>query len=225
MLKVLAVTAVCGASANATLILSTDFSGRSVSGTTASDITWVTNGVSDPGDLTVINATQSTGTGDLFDTANAAGYFAVANNVGNGGIWYTDIAIDITGGNISLETVDFDVTHFSGAGAFQGASVLRSVDFTVEVIGSTSGSLGSITGMGDGTPHDSFTVTFASPILLTNAESYDLRVTAAKTAGTPNGNNTGIDRIAFNGTAIPEPTTSTMLMGLAGLLFARRRSA
>ena len=222
-LGIIAIVAFGCASAGATVILSTDFSGRTVSGTAASNISWVTNGVTSPGDLTVTNSTQSAGSGDLFSTADAAGHFAVANNVGNGGVWFTDLSVNITGSDVSLTTVDMDVTNFNGGGGFQ--SVTRPTDFTVEVIGSVSGSLGSGTGTGDGIPSDSFTVTFSSPILLSSAESYDLRVTVAKTPGSPNGNNSAIDAITFNGTVVPEPTTSTLMIGMSGLLLLRRRSA
>ncbi|MEJ6560088.1 MAG: PEP-CTERM sorting domain-containing protein [Akkermansiaceae bacterium] len=221
MLKEMGVAAIlCSASAEAAAILSTDFTGRSVSGTTASNITWVTDGVADPGNLTVTNSNLA-GNGNLFSTANAAGHFAVANNTGNGGVWFTDIPVSILGGDIALMSVDLDVTNFNGSGGFQGVS--RSTDFTVEVIGSASGSLGSISGAGNGIPSDSFTVTFASPITLTNTETYDFRITASKTAGSPAGNNTAIDSVVFNGTAVPEPSTLVLgLLGVFGLAVRRR---
>ena len=78
-------------------ILSTDFTGRTVAGDTASNITWITNGVGDPGDLTAVPVGGGT-FGGLFDTANAQGHFAPDRNTNNEGPWSTDIALTVESG-------------------------------------------------------------------------------------------------------------------------------
>ncbi|HAC62308.1 MAG TPA: hypothetical protein DCF68_01925, partial [Cyanothece sp. UBA12306] len=59
--------------ANAAVILSTDFNGRTVSGATASNLNWTTNGVSDPGNLTADF--------NLFNTPATQNLFAVQRNL------------------------------------------------------------------------------------------------------------------------------------------------
>ena len=76
----------CGASANAAVLLSTDFADCTVSGTTASNIAWVTNGVANPGDMALVNTTQTQGDGSLWDTSDAARHLAPTTDVGNGGV-------------------------------------------------------------------------------------------------------------------------------------------
>jgi hypothetical protein len=204
---------------HAAVILSTDFSGRTVSGTTASNITWTTDGVSDPGSsLTVDNVVLETHNGNLFNTANAAGHFAPANNVGNGGIWETSFTINVTGAPIQLSDIELGWNNFTGAGAFQ--NTLRSVQYTVTVLGNTSATTVSgsfisdlVLGVAGG-----YTNSIALPITIDSSESWTFTIRAEE--GIEDfGNNTGLNSITLN--AIPEPTIT--LLGCLGLLALLRR--
>jgi len=218
---ILAVVAMAGLifpapSASADVILSTDFTGRTVSGLTASNITWTANGVTNPGDLTAVHEVANDA-GDLFDTAAAQGHFALDNNVGNGGQWSTTFTIDVTGVGISLTDVDLDFTNFNNSGAKQGVN--RSVAWTVTVDGSISSPI-SKQAISASVKDGSVAIVFDSPIAMTGAESYDIRILAQE--GIPNsGNNTGIDAMTFHG-VIPEPATLALL-GLGGLAMLKRR--
>ena len=77
--------------AHAVVIASTDFNGRTVSGSTASNLTWVLNGVADPGDLTA----QMNPDG-LFNTADAQNRFAVNRNIHNEGPWLFDVELAVS---------------------------------------------------------------------------------------------------------------------------------
>ena len=65
------------------------------------------------------------------------------------------------------------------------------------------------------------TFTFATPLLLTTAESYTVNVFVT---GNGPGNNTGLDGIVLNGSVIPEPSSlSLLLLGVLVPLFRARR--
>lgn len=206
------------------VVLSTDFGGRTVSGKTASNITWTTTGVQNPGDLTwVLEGGGPTNT-NLFDTANAQGHFAPDLNVGNEGPWSVDVPLVVASGytSISLASIDLDWQHFNNAGAFQ--SVSRLVDWTATVTGSLSGQIGTASAANVGGISGLETLTFTSPLLLPAGESYVLNIRAAGSNG--DGNNTGLDGFTLNGSAnaIPEPSAIVLsLLGLVGVLCRRRR--
>lgn len=205
-------------------ILSTDFTGRTVSGATASNIPWVTNGVADPGDLTAIPVGGGT-FGGLFDTADAQGHFAPDRNTGNEGPWSVDIPIDLTAPEVVIEDIVLDWQHFNNSGDFQGAN--RSVDWTATVTGSVSGDIGTKTALNVSGTSGLLTITFDTPLTLTNSESWTLQILAEGSNST--GNNTGLDAIDVLGQVhtgvIPEPVTLALL-GLAACgvgAYVRRR--
>ena len=209
------------ASANAGVILSTDFTGRTVSGLTAGNIAWTTNGVTDPGNLTAVHDVPNDA-GNLFDTAAAQGHFAVDNNVGNGGQWSTTFTINVTGAAIILTDVDLDFANFNNQGAFQGVN--RSVAFTVSVTGSSSGPVGRKKATSAKVKAGSLAIVFDSPITITGSESHDVKILAEEGIG-DSGNNTGIDAMTFNGTVVPEPTSLALLGWSALTVLGWRRRA
>jgi hypothetical protein len=213
------------------LIADTSFSGRTVSGDTAQNITWAVNGITDPGDLTALDVNSTGSLAGLFDTANSAGYFAPNLNVANEGPWSVDIPLNFAPGtaSIAIEAVVIDWQHFNNSGAFQSAGINRPVNWTASIVGSLSGTVAFETENTGSGGQGYKTLTFGTPTTLTNAETWTLNLNATSTTGS--GNNTGIDRFAIIGTvtvgsAVPEPATATLAMlGLGGLMMRRRRNA
>jgi len=203
------------------VILETDFTGRTVSGKTADNIPWTTDGVADPGDLTFVPEGPPLNT-NLFDTANAQGHFAPDMNVDNESPWSVTIPLTLTAAEVSLEDVVIDWQHFTNTGAFQGAN--RSVDWTVSVTGSTSGLMDSVTAANISGTSGVETLTFTTPLTLTDSETWELKIHAV---GNGPGNNTGLDALTVNGTisaAVPEPGTFALAaLGLLGLAWYGRR--
>ena len=183
-------------SARADVLVSTDFTGRTVSGLTVSDIVWTTLGVNDPGALTVIEDEVP----GIFDTPNSQGHFAPDRNVGNEGPWSVDVPLVLADGvgSITLESVELDWQHFNNSGVFQGPS--RSVNWTVTVTGSVSGLLDGSTVVAPNINGVSGveTLTFPAPLILSSAETYRLNINAS--SSNTIGNNTGLDGIVINGT-------------------------
>jgi len=196
--------------------LSTDFTGRTVSGNTASNIPWTTNGVLDPGDLTAVDEPPSGALAGLFDTSDAQGHFAPDKNIGNEGPWSVTIPLTITAASVSLDEVVLDWQHFSNSGDFQGGD--RMADWTVSVTGSVSGLLDSVTVANVGGTSGLLSLIFPTPLSLTPAETYALKIYV--TGSNTDGNNTGLDAVTLNGvvsTIIPEPSTLLIWSLLAGL--------
>ena len=213
-------------SAHAVAIVSTDFSGRTVAGATASNILWTTNGVADPGDLTAVPVGGGT-FGGLFDTGNAQGHFAPDRNTGNEGPWSTTIPLVLTTAQVQLVDLELDWQHFNNSGAFQGVS--RSVDWTVTVTGSVSGVVGTETALNVTGTSGLETLTFGAPLVLNNTETFDVEILAEGSNAT--GNNTGLDAVTLNGeiiavepTGTPEPSTFVLAsLGLLAFCMGGRR--
>ncbi len=199
------VLAVClvwgGLPATGATILSTDFTGRTVSGKTANSITWTTNGVADPGSLTFVPEGPPTNT-NLFNTSNAQGHFAPDMNVENESPWNVTIPLTLTAPAMYLDEVVLDWQHFTNSGAYQGPS--RNVTWTVTVTGSSSGLVDSETASVSGTSGIK-TVPFALPPTLTDSETWDVKLRAT---GSGNGNNTGLDAVTLNATVLTGPVNT-----------------
>jgi hypothetical protein len=210
--------------APATVLLATDFTGRDVDGAVASDIAWSTNGLEDPGDLTVEDGNGNVLGPGLFDTADAQGHFAPDRNVDNEGPWSVEIELALAGPRVELTDVTLDWQHFNNGGALQ--SVSRDVDWTLTVHGSSSGVIGTAMATGIGGTSGVETISFDSPLLLGYEESYHLELLAE--GATTDGNNTGLDGLIIQGNIVPEPSTATMLLcavAFAPLGLLRRRRA
>mgnify|MGYP002623797726 CR=1 FL=1 len=206
-------------------ILSTDFTGRTVSGSTASNITWVTNGVADPGDLTA--AMNPDG---LFDTAAAQGRFAPDRNIHNEGDWSVDIPLLVGPSAINLTTIELDAVIFNTAGALQPSQ--RDVDLTLQLLDASMAILDSVSVLdiyansGTATQPQAILFDLSGNSLLAGG-SYFLRLIAT---GQGPGNNAGFDNLVVTGiltsVPVPEPGTVTFgLLALGGLILRRRRAA
>ncbi|MDF7801931.1 hypothetical protein P4C99_20815 [Pontiellaceae bacterium B1224] len=96
----LAVVILAAVQAQAGVILSTDFTGSTATPDadplvigSVSGITWITDGLTDPGAVTV-DVINSSGGNTFWTTPQATG-IAVDNNVGNGGSWAADVVCDV----------------------------------------------------------------------------------------------------------------------------------
>jgi hypothetical protein len=204
----------------ADVILATDFVGRTVSGKTASNITWTTTGVQDPGDLTwVQEGGGPTGTG-LFDTPDAQDHFAPDMNIDNEGPWSATITLAPTG-LVSLDELIIDFQDFDNNGAFQSQS--RDKDYTVTLTGSSSGLLDTVMQLNVGGISGTVGFEFTTGLVLTSGETYDLKILVA--GSTTTGNNSGFDQLTLYGRSIvPEPSTLALgAFGLLALAFCGRR--
>jgi len=205
-----------GSVAYSATILSTDFDGRTISGNTASNITYVTNGVGDPGDLSA----DST----LFDTPDTNDLFAVQRNLHTQGPWVVDIPITVGSQDIQLDQISLDAFIFSGAGGRQSFS--RDYDMTIELLDSTqtvtlnTQSVNDLYINSDTVPNPSpvpFVFDFSSSVLSANT-TFFLRLTAS---GTGPGTNAGFDNFILTGDLIamqtPEATSAMTLIALGAL--------
>lgn len=181
------------------VLLSTDFTGRTVSGTTASNITWTVKGIQDPGDLTVTendaygNGIQLT---SFHDTDDASGHFAPDLNIHNEGEWEVSIPIVLTESGVTLTRAVLDVQAFNNSGSKQN----NDMDFTLEIVGSISGSLLTQSVNNTGVA-GAVSFNFSSPLSLSDAETYELKITSI---GQGAGNNSGLDAISVYGTVTGE---------------------
>jgi hypothetical protein len=202
---------------NAAIIASTDFGGRVVAGSTASSITWVTNGVASPGDV----STDFT----LFDTTDAQDKFAVDRNLHREGNWLALVSLLVGGNNIFLGEVTLDAYIFNDSGNYQ--SVSRDLDIELSLLASdTSTVIDSEQVLNIYPSSGSYSIQnidfdFTGNTLLAGTQYY-LGINAF---GQGPGNNAGFDNLTVNGT-VPEPSIIALFsLGLAGLGFARRRQS
>ena len=220
--------------AEATVIASTTFDGRTVVGNTASGLNWTVNGVADPGALTASHG--------LFDsTADAKNLFAVQRNLltappTNGGPWTVDVALKVGSSAIQLSLVTLDAYIFSNSGNFQTTS--RDLDLKIDLLAFASSTPPIATRFANDIYPNNGTITPALPAsapsvtfdltgnTLAANTNYILRLTASKNSEF--GNNAGIDNLVINGSIVPEPTSMTIwglgLMAVCGYGWRRRRA-
>ena len=211
------------------IILSTDFTGRTLAGTTASNITWTTEGIQNPGDLTFSFTAGAGATStpesplQFHDTTASAGHFAPNINVENEGSWDVDIplAFQPNTASLSLDTLVIDWQHFNNSGSFQ--NINRNLTWTATVTGSSSGQVAApsvIFDSGTGTPA---TVNFGG-LGLGNSESWTLNISVSSPDFPTNGNNVGFDAVTLNGVVfVPEPSSVLGLIVLVLAASGRRR--
>lgn len=229
MNKTLIATAVLASaavgSANAAVLASTDFDASSnVASNVKTGLNWTLNGLVDPGDMTALNAASNPQT--IFNgSALTQDNFTPGLNVGNGNtFWTTDINITVAAGFIvTLEDITFNGISVNGG---QALNVNRRNDFTAFLISPSAVAITDVT-VADtvaGASQPLVTLDLVDT-LLSEPGTYILRIKGGDFAGVgETGNHTGIDNLSINGTAAPIPEPGSLaLLGLGGLLIARRR--
>jgi len=184
-------------------LIATLFVNRTVSGTTASNITYLLNGINDPGALTVAGA------GAFFNTGDAQGFFAPVDNPAS---WSVNMPLTIGGGGLILGDVVVDFRSFDAGGGLKISSDAAKVhDAEVELFDGSMASLGSQTISAPAGSLQIWTGTFDSLSGTTLAASgtYTLRVSILNA---PSGNNVGIDNIRIT-PGTPGTTFATWIGG------------
>ena len=199
-------------SANAAVIVGTNFTGRTISSTTATITDYTLNGVSSPGNWTVVGA------GSLFTSTDATGRFAPADNAPS---WNVTIPLTVGASAIDLDDVTINFESFSNAGASKvPTNFAPANNVTVEIRDSMNFLLATQNlGQVSGNTADAWIGIYTNfaPVTLAASQVYSLKITAAGDGG----NNLGIDSFVINGTVVPEP--SVALLGVLGLVSLLRR--
>ena len=212
------------ASTFGSVIVASDFNGATREGTTLSEITWTTTGVTAPAaSVSVNNTIQSGGNGDLFTTGATDGFIAPANNTGNGGEWNVVFSFTTQSDAIELDNFVIDWANFNGTGGNQNA--VRNTELTLEItdLGMNTELLNSVgipnavntmsanTSNAENRPKtETFDLTAGSaPIVLAANTNYEIFIQAGD--ATTSGNNFGIDAITLNGTLVPKPSSLALL--------------
>jgi len=190
-----------GGSSSSQVILSSDFSGRTISGSTAQSITWNVSGVANPGDITAQRETpesQST-YGGLFDTADTAGLIAADRNIGTEGPWSINIPlVPSVPGQLSVESVTISWKDFNNSGASQTGT--KPKKFTASILNSSQSTLAT-SYVTTTSIQSSSSFTFNSPPVLLQGGSYTLNIRFENNSDTT-GNNTGLGSVSVMGTPI-----------------------
>jgi hypothetical protein len=219
LMRVLAVCIIFTANtAQSAIIAFTNFDDHglatvNVANDTATDLNWLLNGVTDPGNLTAIDINGAGSDFALFDgNSTVQNGFAPNLNIRNEGPWGTTITLEsLSGSFVYLESITFDQINVKNNGAPKTG--VDPVDFTVSVT-SGGGLLGTQNIINSGGPTASLSFVFASSIEFILGQTYDISIVASTDSG--NGNNVGIDNLSINGLVstgpvlIPEPSSLTI---------------
>lgn len=213
-------------SANAEIILSSDFTGTSGD---PSNISWTENSVEVTN--TLDPQTTSFSSLDLFD--NYDNLFAVDYNIHNQGTWFVDVLLTASFlvSSIDLDALTLDASIFNNSGVLQ--SFQRDFSLSLDIFEGASSLFSSTVDVFEGDNNNAgFVPTKSigfdlSNVTLIGGSDYVLRFTAFGDGG---GNNAGFDNLVLNGTTngsslvdVPAPGSVFILMtSLAILLFRKR---
>jgi hypothetical protein len=131
---------------------------------TATDLNWLLNGVTDPGNLTAIDINGAGPDFGLFNNKSSAQNGTAPNlNLRNEGPWSITITLEtLIGSLVKLESITFDQINFKNNGEPKTTQVAP-VDFTLNVT-SGVGLLGNQSISDSYGPTASLSFVFASPI-------------------------------------------------------------
>ena len=217
--------------ASAVVILSDTFDGVDKSGSAATFDSWDTvNGIDVPAaSLSFFDANGTPAVSD--DGASPLSFFDVTadqidvnQNMNNGG-WRTSITLDLDGSTsaIVLTTLTLDMRLTTGSGTDNTTSS-KNGRMTLELVGSTSGVLGTID-TGDAsypTVNYQRVLDLSSLATLGTTETYTINISAL---GSGHGHNKSLRGLSLEGnvTAVPEPSVVLYALLGAGLVLLRRR--
>jgi hypothetical protein len=226
-----AIFVLAGASStSAAVVFQSDFSGVSVTSgvdninNTVSGITWdTTNGIDTPDTSMVF---VGNGANDI-DFFNRSDEIAVDYNFQDDGSWYTEVTsinLDASTSSISLTNLLVDLTVIDNSGS--EVTNDNTVVATVEVFGSSSGSIGSnfLSQTDTGSGYITYDIDLSSLSALGSSETYTVRLLLEREGL----GNASIDNLILNGnlTAVPEPSSFAFLAACLGsLTLLRRRRA
>ena len=219
---VLAGLALAASHADAAVVLADDFSGVSKVGSTATIGGWDTvDGIDAPSTALSFKDGDSASTVGFHNaTANE---IDVNNNMTAGG-WDTSIALVVDAGtaSIDLNTLVLDMRLINGSGG-PNTTGSKSGRMIAELVGSSSGSLGTVDPGNSGYPSVAYTRTLDLSSLpsLDSSETYTLVIQAR---GTGHGHHKSLQALELSGdiTPVPEPAVFSLL-GLAAFSLLRRR--
>ena len=217
-------------SANAAVIASTNFDGRTLTASdttaTGASLAWTTNGITNPGNMVSLNSSAA-GLALWNGNSLTQNMFAPNLNTGNENtFWTTNVSLAVSSGStVTLTDVSFNYWAINSG---QAANDNRRSDFTVSLINPSAVTVATV----DITDSHFFTIsgsplvtaTFSSAMLLSDPGTYTLRIKGGDFLGVnETGTHTAIDNLSINGTfeAVPEP--SAALLGGLGLLALLRR--
>ncbi len=220
------------ASASAATLLASDFSNRTISGDTVSDIAWTASGLADPSDLTVrgVDFSDDPFAATFFDTTAAQNRLGINLNVENEGSWFIDVALNTLTDDIILSALTFDGFTFNNAGRIQ--TVPRELDFTLSILRNSDSRvifsaeednvhLRDQNGVGG-----PFDVRFdLSNVSLDANSGYTLTI-GGNSDRRNRGNNGGFDNLSLTGElipAVPLPAGGVLLLSALAALALRRK--
>ena len=179
--------------ADADVIVSTNFTGRTIVSPTATITDYTLNGVASPGNWTVVDA------GSLFTTVDATDHFAVQDNPPT---WSVTIPLTVGASAIDLDDVTINFESFNNAGLSKVlANYAPANNVTVEIRDSlnfvlATQNLGQVPGNTADYWIGIYNNTSFSTLTLAAGQTYSLKITT----GGESGNNLGIDSFVINGT-------------------------
>jgi len=215
-------------SAQAAVVLSTDFENDVFGGTAASTISsmtgvvWTENGITAPTSL----AASAVIKGDQSGADAVGGYFSANVNV-NGSTsgspaWTTNWTITVGSNDVTLTDIVLRSAETNSGGLIGGGTGDSDINLNI-VDNFTTTSVFNNTQVRSDNTGASQALTYTAPISLVAGRTYQIQFSLWETGSTSNGHFEAFDSLTFNGTVIPEPSAAFLgIVGL-GLLVARRR--
>ncbi|MFK7850687.1 MAG: PEP-CTERM sorting domain-containing protein [Akkermansiaceae bacterium] len=200
---------------HAAVVVGTEFTGRSISGTTVTIDDYILSGVSNPGAWTVVGA------GGFMTSTDAADHFAVDDNPPN---WNVTIPLEVGALAVVLDDVTIDFESFNNSEASKIPTGFAPNHFANVILRNDGGSIIAQQSLdNDGGPNDNdpaWTGIYSdfSSVVLNPNKTYSLQIVSSGVSG----NNVSLDSFFVNGNLIPEP--SSFLLGCIGVgFFSLRR--
>lgn len=199
-----------GGLSSSQVLLSTNFSGRTINGPTAQNITWTVSGITDPGDIAIKRETPESNSnfGGIFNTSATSDFIAADRNIGNEGPWSLSIPlVPNVPGELTIDSLTMSWQDFTNTGSQQSGDLPKI--FTASIKNAAQITLTSAQAAVS-TAQGSTTITFTSPVTLSQGSSYTLNIHFQSNSNNT-GNNTSIGSLSLEGT----PTSSSPIWTMA----------